>query len=215
MTKSNIPSSSIANIVDQDAWNRLSESTKRRFSQPDIPVIYRGSLTIYRSFLGVLLSSLISPFGLALPKFSGRDIIADVLTYPDGKHGVVWECQTRHAGITKSVRSTKRINNARQVEIRTDRGLVMVMEVLEDNSSLLFKSLYYYFELWPRGWRFNIPYLLTPGQCIVEHYATGDKMFQYKMKIHHKLWGLIFHQTGYFTEILAGRCKTLVFPSVD
>ena len=96
------------------------------------------------------------------------------------------------------MRSTKELGPDGRLLERTDGGLAMSLEVLEEDGALVFRSRRFW---WVRGrLRIPVPALLTPGTCRVAHTDLGGGQFRFTLSMVHPLWGETFHQSGVFTD---------------
>jgi hypothetical protein len=194
------PSLDIAALLGPDEWARLAPDIRRRFA-PDHPkVVYRGALTVRRSLIGDLYARLATAFGRPLPLLAGEDIETEVRVFPDGRGGMVWERWLFRPGRSVScVRSTKAIGRDGRLEERTDRGLVMALDIFVVNGALVFQSRRYAIEIF-RHIRLPIPAWLGPGVCRVTHAGLSPEFFRFTLEMRHRWWGLTFQQRGIFLD---------------
>jgi hypothetical protein len=190
----------IAALVGPDDWACLAPDIRRRFSPDHAPAVYRGALTVRRSAIGRLYARIAAVVGRPLPLCAGDDIETEVRVFPDGAGGVVWERWLFRPGHPAScVRSTKAIGRNGRLEERTDRGLVMALEVFVHHGALVFQSRGYSIQIFG-NLRLPIPALLGPGQCRVTHEGLSPKIFRFTLEMRHRLWGRTFYQRGMFLD---------------
>jgi len=190
----------IAAIVGAAAWHRLSPAVRRRFAAAHADTVYDGQLDLDCSALGRCFALLTHVFGGPLTSARVRAAAARVRVHGDGRGGVVWERQLSlpGRGAPRLVRSTKLEGPRGTLIERTDGGLSMELDVLEENGALVFRSRRYFLDL--GGWRIPVPALLAPGVCRVEHRDEGPGRFRFTLEMVHPWWGRTFHQTGLFAD---------------
>jgi hypothetical protein len=198
--KTNVPHLDIAALVGPDDWACLAPEIRRRFAPDHGPVVYRGALTVRRSAIGRVYARIAAVFGRPLPLCAGDDIETEVRVFPDGAGGVVWERWLFRSGHPAScVRSTKAIGRNGRLEEKTDRGLVMALDVFVLDGALVFQSRRYSIEIFG-NFRLSIPALLGPGQCRVTHEGLSQEFFRFTLEMRHGLWGRTFYQRGIFLD---------------
>lgn len=188
-------------LVGPAGWLRLHRDIRRRFEAGHAhrPVIYRGSMRLERSTVGIVLAAVARLVGGPLPVRAAEDVPTEVRVYSDGEGGVIWERWLRFArGRASCVRSTKRSGPGETLLECVDGGLGMVLTVFEEQGALVFESRSYFLHV--AGLRLPIPTFVTPGRCRVTHSAAGRDMFRFTMEMVHPLWGCTFHQTGLFKD---------------
>jgi hypothetical protein len=194
------PHLDLAALVGPDDWACLAPDIRRRFAPDHAPVVYRGALTVRRSSIGRVYARIAAVFGRPLPLCAGDDIETEVRVFPDGSGGVVWERWLFRPGHPAScVRSTKAIGGNGRLEERTDRGLVMALDVFVLDGAVVFQSRRYFIEIFAKI-RLPIPALLAPGQCRVTHEGISPKIFRFTLEMRHRLWGRTFYQRGIFLD---------------
>lgn len=189
----------IEDFLAPEDWGSLPGEVRRRFAAHGEAIIYRGAMTVQRSWLGALFAWVAAPLGQPLLSRNGEDIETEVHVYPDGKGGVVWERWLLEAGRPANcVRSTKQRGQHGRLEERTDRGLGMELDVFAANGALVFQSRGYFLQF--GAFRLPLPSWATPGTCRVIHTNLGADLFRFTMEMQHPLWGKTFTQRGVFVD---------------
>ncbi len=196
------PALDLAALLGEEAWARLPAAVQRRFGMHHLAtaVTYHGTLDLHCSALGRAIAWATSLLGGPLTAWRHQGLQAAVHVYPDGRGGMVWERRLRLPGRAgdRVVRSTKEPGGAAGLVERTDGGLAMELEVLEDDGALVFRSLRYLLVI--GGLRVPVPAFLSPGTCTVEHRDLGGGRFRFTLSMVHPRWGRTFHQTGVFAD---------------
>ncbi len=185
-------------LLPAEDWACLHPAIARRFARHDAPILYRGVLSIQRSWLGALSAWCAAPFGQPLPLHGAKDVPAEVRVFPDGHGGVVWERWLLAPGRQAAcVRSTKRLGPT-GLEECTDAGLGMALTLRAEHGALVFQSQSYFLAC--GRWRMKLPGWATPGTCRVTHTDLGDGLFRFTMEMRHRVWGLTVSQRGVFVD---------------
>jgi len=190
-----------AGLVGRAGWSRLDRDIRRRFEAGHArkPVVYRGSMRLERSVVGIMFAAAARLVGGPLPVRAAAAVPTEVKVYGDGEGGVVWERWLRFPrGRAACVRSTKRSGPGETLLECVDGGLGMVLTVFEERGALVFESRSFFLHM--AGLRVPIPAFATPGRCRVTHSAEGPDTFRFTMEMTHPLWGRTFHQTGVFKD---------------
>ena len=187
-------------LVGAEAWARLPVAVQQRFAANHAATVYRGALDLECSALGRCIALVTSIFGGPLTTLRMAAVPAEVRVHADGRGGVVWERRLRVPGRVREriVRSAKEPGAGGGLVERTDGGLAMDLEVLEEDGALVFRSLRYFLVLGP--WRLPVPAWLSPGTCRVEHRDLGHGRFRFSLSMVHPRWGRTFHQSGVFAD---------------
>lgn len=189
----------IETLLRPEDWASLPDSVRRRFTAHHARIVYRGVLTVRRSWFGALFAWAAAPLGQPLLSRNAQDIETEVHVYPDGKGGVVWERWLLEAGRTANcVRSTKRLDRQGGLEECTDHGLGMELEVFATAGALVFQSRQYFLQL--GRFRLSLPSWATPGTCRVTHTNLGAELFRFTLEMRHPIWGTTFQQQGVFVD---------------
>ena len=195
------------------AWARLPRAVQRRFAAAHADVAYEGVMELRCSRIGHVFAALARFWGGPLTHLNTTGLPATVRVSDNGRGGVVWE-RCFHSGSNGSssgndinrgdctVRSTKELGTDGGLVERTDGGLSMSLDVLEEDGALVFRSRRFF---WVLGrLRIPVPALLTPGTCRVAHTDLGAGQFRFTLSMVHPWWGETFHQSGVFTDPVAG-----------
>jgi hypothetical protein len=189
----------IETLLPREDWASLSADIRRRFAVHQAPIVYRGVLSVRRSWLGALFAWAATPLGRPLLNRNGEDIETEVHVYPDGHGGVVWERWMLEAGRPANcVRSTKSLGRRGTLEERTDRGLGMNLDVLVAKGALVFQSRGYFLQF--GRFRLPLPAWATPGTCRVTHTSFSPHVFRFTLEMCHPLLGITFQQRGIFID---------------
>lgn len=195
------PALDLRAMVGAAAWARLPAAVQRRFGTAHADVAYEGQMDLRCSLVGHLYAALTRAWGGPLTHINTTALPATVRVSDNGCGGVVWErCFHTGAdsGAGRTVRSTKELGPDGRLLERTDGGLAMSLDVLEEDGSLVFRSRRFW---WVRGrLRIPVPALLTPGTCRVAHTDLGGGQFRFTLSMVHPWWGETFHQSGVFTD---------------
>ena len=188
-------------LVGAAAWARLPAAVQRRFGLAHADVSYHGQMELRCSRIGHVYAALTRPWGGPLTHLHTTALPATVHVSHNGRGGVVWErCfhTGTDSGAGRTVRSTKELGPDGRLLERTDGGLAMSLEVLEEDGALVFRSRRFW---WVLGrLRIPVPTLLTPGTCRVAHTDLGAGQFRFTLSMVHPWWGETFHQSGVFTD---------------
>lgn len=199
------PAFDLSAQLGADAWSRLPADVQRRFGPGHAANTYTGRLTLRCSPAGRVFAAAARLFGRPLLGFSARALPAVVKVYADDRGDMVWErfVQPPGGGAPQVVRSVKTVGAHGGVVERTDGGLGMSLDVVEEHGALVFRSHAYWLAL--GRWRLPLPMLLSPGVCRVAHTDLGHGLFDFTLDFHHPVWGHTFHQSGVFVDPFAGR----------
>ena len=195
------PALDLRAMVGAVAWARLPAAVQRRFGTAHADVSYEGHMDLRCSLVGHVYAALTRAWGGPLTHINTTAMPATVRVSDNGCGGVVWgRCfhTGTDSGWGRTVRSTKELGPDGRLLERTDGGLAMSLEVLEEDGALVFRSRRFW---WVRGrLRIPVPALLTPGTCRVVHTDLGGGRFRFTLSMVHPWWGETFHQSGVFTD---------------
>lgn len=201
------PALDLPALAGAAAWARLPAAVQRRFGTAHADVSYHGHMDLRCSLIGHVYAALTRPWGGPLTHINTTALPATVNVSHNGRGGVVWERRFHtgtdtnngaHQGADRTVRSTKELGTDGTLLERTDGGLAMSLDVLEEDGALVFRSRRFWWVL--AGLRIPVPTLLTPGTCRVAHTDLGAGQFRFTLSMVHPLWGETFHQSGVFTD---------------
>jgi hypothetical protein len=188
-------------------WARLPAAVQRRFGTAHADVSYHGHMDLRCSLIGHIYAALTRVWGGPLTHINTTALPATVNVSHNGRSGVVWERRFHTGtgtengtdnGADRTVRSTKELGTDGTLLERTDGGLAMSLDVLEEDGALVFRSRRFWWVV--AGLRIPVPTLLTPGTCRVAHTDLGAGQFRFTLSMVHPLWGETFHQSGVFTD---------------
>jgi Domain of unknown function (DUF4166) len=193
-------------LLGARAWGRLRPAIRRRFASGHAAAspVYRGTMALDRSAIGLLFALLALPFRAPLPWRRAEAAPAEVRVSEDDAGGVVWErwLDLGHGRPPVLIRSTKRLGADGALLECVEGGLGMVLALSEEDGALVFESRRYFLALGGGAWRVPLPTLLTPGRCRVAHAEEGGdpRRFRFTLEMRHPLWGVCFRQTGLFED---------------
>ncbi len=197
----------LSDYVGAAGWARLPAAVRRRFGAGHPDVDYTGRMDLRCSGIGRIYACLSRAFGSPLTGLQARGLAATVRVRGNGQGGVVWERlfgdAANGAAGAATVRSTKEPGMGGpggQLTERTDGGLAMALDVIEEDGALVFQSRRFFLALGPL--RIPVPQWLSPGQCRVTHTDLGGGDFRFTLSMQHPLWGETFHQSGIFADPL-------------
>lgn len=209
-------------LAGAEAWARLPAAVQRRFGTAHADVSYEGHMDLRCSLIGHIYAALTRAWGGPLTHINTTALPATVNVSHNGRGGVVWE-RRFHTGTDASngtdnaadrtVRSTKELGADGRLLERTDGGLAMSLDVLEEDGALVFKSRRFWWVL--AGLRIPVPTLLTPGTCRVAHTDLGAGQFRFTLSMVHPLWGETFHQSGVFIDPVVDGCSDSADANAD
>jgi hypothetical protein len=180
-------------MVGAAAWSTLAPEMRRRFEPGHGPAVYRGTMRLERSAIGLVFARLAGVFGGPLPA-QACDAANTVVSVRPEAGGVVWE---RRLG-GRVIRSVKRPGPGGALLERTAGGLGMALDVFVEDGALVFASRGFFLCL--GRLLLPVPALLTPGRCRVEHTPAGEHRFRFTLTMTHPLWGTTFRQSGVFND---------------
>ena len=189
-------------LVGEEAWARLPEPVRRRFSKrlaPDEAVVYRGTVIATElSRMGRILSFLGRAIGAPLPLSNGATG-PSVVTVVEDAHlgGQIWtRLYMREGRFPQAIHSAKRFRGHTGLEEYVGYGIGMALRVTVEEAVLVFRSDHYFLEL--GGWRWRWPKALEPGRMEIKHREEGGGMFSFRLALVHPLLGRLVHQLANF-----------------
>jgi Domain of unknown function (DUF4166) len=191
-------------LVGEEAWARLPEAVRRRFSKrlgPDGAIVYRGTvITTELSRMGRLLSFLGRAIGGPLPLSNGATGPALVTVVEDaGLGGQIWtRLYMRPGRFPQAIHSAKRFGGPTGLEEYVGYGIGMALRVTVEEGVLVFRSDHYFLELGARRWRW--PKALEPGRMEITHCEEGGGMFSFRLALVHPQLGRLVHQLACFHD---------------
>lgn len=185
-------------LVGTAGWARLPQAVQYRFAVAHADVTYHGRMDLRCSAIGHVYATLARVLGGPLTHMNADAVPTTVRVSDNGHGGVVWERCFHAERDERTVRSTKELGVDGGLLERTDGGLSMSLDVLEEAGTLVFRSRRFWL-VWGRL-RLPVPALLTPGTCRVVHTDLGGGLFRFMLSMVHPLWGETFHQSGVFAD---------------
>ena len=190
-------------ITDND-WFSLPKPVRRRFSKRlagGRTVVYAGTVVHTRmSGAGWCLAQVARLIGGPLPTSRDAGLPAVVtVTEEVSSGGQVWtRLYARRHGFPQIIHSVKRFAGATGIEEYLGRSFGIALHVGVRNGALVFRSAYYFFQLFGR--RFRLPAWLSPGMMTVTHSECGDGKFEFLLEVDHPRFGLLIRQSAVFRE---------------
>jgi hypothetical protein len=194
-------------LVGEENWARLRVAVRARFGRHvgrGRSIVYTGEVVECRlSRFGRLLALLLRPIGAPLPL--GRDTFVPAtvsVTEDPASGGQLWmRIYGRRRGFPQVIHSVKRFAGPTGLEEYVGCGIGIALRVAVEQAALHFLSDHYFIEV--ARWRLRLPRWLEPGRMKVSHVDCGDGSFAFVLSLHHRLLGLLVHQTAMFRERVA------------
>ena len=200
----NHPDNRFLQLIGLEAWQRLPEAVRRRFSKrmPEgSSIVYQGHVAeTHLNIAGQLLAQLTRVIGGPLPRDDGAAGPAVVVVTQNQISGAQnWvRTYTRPNGATQTITSEKRFQGPTGLEEYVGAGIGMTLKVAEADGSLVFRSARYFFEIGPV--RLPLPHVLSPGLMTIIHRDEGEGWFCFELLLEHRLMGTLFHQIAHFSD---------------
>lgn len=191
-------------LLGEEAWARLPEAVRRRFSKrwkPGDMVVYQGHVVATElSHLGRALAFLTRAIGAPLPLRDGMTGPAVVAVSENAAlGGQTWtRAYPRPGNFPQVIHSAKRFSGPTGLEEYVGYGFGMTLRVMEEDGALVFRSERYFFEI--RSLRLQIPRFAEPGAMEIVHRDEGGGQFSFRLTLEHKLAGRLMHQLAYFHD---------------
>ena len=209
-TQSQLLDSRFRTLVGEEAWAKLPEAVRRRFSKriaPGTAVIYRGEvISTHLSRLGGAIAHIARIIGGPLPLdngATGKSVVT--VTEQAGAPGQLWTRSYARAGRGPQViRSMKCFRGPTGLEEHVGAGIGMALSVTVEDGALYFRSDHYFLEL--AGWRLTLPRFLEPGRMEIVHADRPDAgdgrpgAFSFQLTLDHPLLGRLLHQLAHFRD---------------
>jgi hypothetical protein len=199
-------------LVGEEAWGRLPEAVRRRFSKrlaDGETVVYEGRVA--RTELtraGRVLAFLARAIGGPLPMTRGATGPAVVVVTEDkGLGGQSWtRIYARAGGFPQVVHSAKRFCGPTGLEEYVGRGVGMMLAVAVVDGALVFRSSGYFLEI--GRWHLRFPRAFEPGLMEIVHRDEEQEMgggaFSFRLRLTHPLFGQMLDQLAYFRDARSG-----------
>lgn len=192
-------------LLGPEAWSRLPEVVRRRFSKrvaPGTMRLFQGRVRTTRlSRVGRLLAGLARLVGSPLPDTDGATGPATVLvTECPALGGQIWtRTYSRPGRFPQTINSVKRFGGPTGIEEYLGAGLVMRLTLHVEGGALVFRSAGYDVMLGSR--RIPIPHWLSPGVCTITHRDEGHGRFAFTLALEHPWLGRLAYQDAVFEEV--------------
>jgi Domain of unknown function (DUF4166) len=204
------PDMRFCNLVGPDAWATLPEVVQNRFSKRfkrAEPVLYSGHVVETRhNAAGRVFAVIARLIGSPLPDAGEGVAAAAVSVIEDAETGYQNWTRTyeRFGRFPQVVHSMKRFEGATGLEEYVGRGIGMALIVSVDNRSLVFRSTYYFIQVFGR--RLRLPRALEPGVMEIVHrdepnYVGLNRAFSFRLTLTHPWLGCLVSQLAYFKEV--------------
>ncbi len=191
-------------LVGEEAWARLPEPVRRRFSKrlaPDEATVYRGTVVATElSWAGRILAFLGRAIGAPLP-LSHATTGPSLVTVVEDAHlgGQIWtRLYMRPGRFPQAIHSAKRFRGPTGLEEYVGYGIGMALRVTVEDGVLVFRSDHYFLEVGP--WRWRWPKALEPGRMEIVHRDEGGGTFSFRLALAHPHLGRLVHQLAYFQD---------------
>jgi hypothetical protein len=194
---------SFADLLDGDAWMRLPEEVRRRFSRPFHPgmtTCYRGRIVgTYLSCAGRVVAHLARLIGAPLPLNDEAGLATVVVTDHPGTGGQVWT-RLYHSrdGMPQVIQSVKRLAGLTGLEEDLGAGFAIALELSVEHGALVFTGRHYSWRM--AGIRLPLPSWLTPGTLTVRNWQGPGSRFYFSLALEHPRLGLLIHQQLRFDD---------------
>jgi hypothetical protein len=195
-------------LVGEEAWGRLPEAVRWRFSKrlaPGDTVLYLGRVEATElSVAGRVLAFLARAVGGPLPLSDGATGAAVVAVTEDSAlGGQSWtRTYARPGRFPQVVHSAKRFRGPTGLEEYVGRGLGMALRVTVEGGALSFRSVGYFIDI--GALRLRLPRALEPGAMEIVHREEADGAFSFRLTLTHPFLGRLVHQLAYFRDVYAG-----------
>ncbi len=197
-------------LVGASAWTKLPSAVQRRFSKRfkrAEAVLYSGHVVETRhNTAGSILAAFASLIGSPLPMPGDAIGAAAVSVIEDAVTGYQNWTRTyeRAQAFPQVVHSMKRFEGPTGLEEYVGRGIGMALEVTVEDQALVFRSAYYFLQLFGR--RVRLPGLLEPGIMEIVHrdepdYSSLNRAFSFRLTLTHAYFGCLVSQLAYFKEV--------------
>ena len=193
------------NLLGDEAWNRLPEAIKRRFSrhiEGGKSVVYKGVITALEfSPLGKFLAQACRLIGAPLPYETQPNGTPAIVTVTEDKAGTgqFWSrTYGRENGFPQVIHSSKRFQGKTGLEEYIGCGIVMDSIVTATENAMVFSSKGFHIQLGPVN--IPLPRFIHPGQVKVTHEEQGDGYFAFVLELTHPMFGRLLYQRGIFCE---------------
>lgn len=195
-------------LLGSKKWNLLPHAIQHRFGkrvQGGASVTYQGIVTrMQMNLAGRILSQLARAIGAPLPfdpACINRPAVV-VVTEDAASDGQFWIRQYgRSIGFPQIVHSSKRFAGPTGLEEHIGYRIGMALRVDAKENALVFKSDHYFLALGHT--RIRLPRILVPGQLEIRHEDLGNHEFNFSLRLHSNLFGLLIRHEAVFKDAQA------------
>lgn len=191
-------------LLGQAGWNALPASVQARFGKrlgTGETASYVGQVEHCRmNVAGRMLAQACRVIGAPLPLEREGGVAASVSVTEDGASGgQVWtRMYARKRGFPQVIHSAKRFEGPTGLEEYLGRGVGIALNVSAIEGGIRFVSDHYFFEIF--GKRLMMPWLIAPGELIIEHKDCGKGAFTFALSLKHAWLGEVMHQLCRFHD---------------
>ena len=194
-------------LLSDNDWMHLPPAVRQRFSKRiacGATAIYVGEV-VKTSFsrVGWLLAQAARLIGGPLPISRDVDVPSIVTVTEDiATGGQTWtRICTRRRTFPQVIHSSRRFSGPTGLEEFIGCGIVIALNVLVHNQSLLFRSAGYFLQI--GKFRVRLPDWMTPGLLTVTHTDLGTGRFLSRLELRHARLGLLVDQSAIFREAVS------------
>jgi hypothetical protein len=194
-------------LAGADAWARLPEAVRQRFSRPIGPGgmrLFRGQvIATSLSRTGRILARMAVLVGRPLPDQDGATGPATVIvTESPTLGGQIWtRTYSRPGRRPQTINSVKCFAGPTGLEEHLGHGLIMSLSLGVEAGALVFRSAGYALGIGRR--RLRLPHWLMPGTCTITHRDEGAGVFSFTLALDHPWLGRLAYQAALFEEVAA------------
>ena len=192
-----------AALLGSQAWGELPLAIRRRFelSAHHRARAYPGAMQVRASGVGWLIAQAGRLIGTPLAPCAGEDVPVTVLVSPAPDGALIWDRVYQFAGRPAVTVSSRKATDEQLGLMEMVRGGVgMALSLSVEDGALHFRSRRYVWDV--AGLRIALPLAMTPGEAHVAHIDRGGGFFEFTMSFTHPWFGLLFEQTGLFSDPL-------------
>lgn len=192
-------------LLGTKAWMRLPKVVRSRFKkklEDGETRLYKGEVVeTMMTWTGRLIAHCARIVGGPLPLTPKAVGPANVIVTENAALGAqTWtRVYARDGRFPQVITSAKRFTGPTGLEECLGYGMLMRLQLLEEDGALVFRSTGYALEILGRA--ITLPDWFGPGRCDVIHRDIGHDQFTFTLELHHKLLGLLIRQVAIFKEV--------------